>query len=175
MTEQTKSTSEILARYADGPALLESALAGLTESDLNASPAADSWSIRQIVHHIADGDDIWKICIKAALGNNDGEFTLQWYWEKPQMEWSANWKCASRGIESSLALLRANRRHIVELISLTPGAWEKSIWLKPPKGRKERITVGWIVEMQAGHIVDHIKEIQKIQQAHQNENYQTES
>jgi hypothetical protein len=78
------------------------------------------------------------------------------------------------GIESSLALLRANRRHIVELVSLTPGAWKRSIWLKPPKGRKERITIGWIIEMQAGHIVNHIKDIQNILQAHQNENHHPE-
>lgn len=79
------------------------------------------------------------------------------------------------GTESSPALLRANRRHIIELISLTPGAWEKSIWLKPPKGRKERIIIGWIIEMQAGHIVDHIKDIRNILQAYQNENHQTKS
>lgn len=89
------------------------------------------------------------------------------------MEWSANWKYASRGLEPSLALLRANRRHIVELISLTPGAWERLIWLKPPKRRKEQITVGWIIKMQTRHVVDHIKDIQNILQAHQNENHQT--
>lgn len=71
------------------------------------------------------------------------------------------------GAESSLALLRANLHHTVELVTLTPGAWEKSIWLKPPKERKERITVGWIIEMQTGHVVDHIKDIQTILQAHQ--------
>lgn len=166
MLDQVNTHEATLKQYADGPSLLDSALAGLRETDLDLALSADSWSIRQIVHHIADGDDLWKVCIKAALGNNDGEFTLQWYWDKPQMEWSANWKYASRGIESSLALLRANRSHTVELISLTPGAWEKSIWLKPPNGQKERVPVGWIVEMQAGHVLDHIKDIQAIRQAH---------
>jgi len=114
MATQAKLSTTILAQYAEGPALLESALAGLTESDLDLALSVDSWSIRQIVHHIADGDDIWKTCIKAALGNSDGLFTLQWYWDKPQMVWSENWTYASRGIESSLALLCANRRHIME-------------------------------------------------------------
>lgn len=166
MTNQSESFKTILARYADGPTLLDSALAGLTELDLDLALGADSWSIRQIVHHLADGDDIWKVCIKAALGNSDGTFTLQWYWDKPQLEWSANWKYASRGIESSLVLLRANRCHTVELIEQTPEVWEKSIWLKPPKGKKERITVAWIMDMQAGHVVDHIKEIHAILQGY---------
>jgi len=166
MTNQAKSFRTILARYADGPTLLDSALAGLTESDLDLVLSADSWSIRQIVHHLADGDDIWKICIKAALGNSDGTFTLQWYWDKPQLEWSVNWKYASRGVESSLALLRANRSHTVELVEQTAEAWKKPIWLETPNRQKERITVAWIVEMQAGHVIDHIKDIQAILQAH---------
>jgi len=166
MTNQIDTFETALARYADGPTLLDSALAGLTESDLDLALSTDSWTIRQIVHHIADGDDIWKICIKAALGNSDGLFTLQWYWDKPQMEWSANWNYASRGIELSLALLHANRQHTVELVKQSAEAWKKSIWLKPPKGRKERITVAWIIEMQAGHVVDHIKDIRAILQTH---------
>ena len=169
MNKQPDTPKTILAHYADGPAQLESVLAGLTESDLDLALNTDSWSIRQIVHHLADGDDIWKICIKAALGNSDGVFTLQWYWEKPQMEWSANWKYASRDIESSLALLRANRRHIMELIQLTPDAREKSIWLQRPEGQKERITIGWIIEMQARHVVEHIKDMQAILKARQSE------
>lgn len=132
MINRTETPDPILTQYAEGPALLKSALAGLTESGLDLSLTADSWSIRQIVHHLTDGDDIWKICIKAALGNPDGLFTLQWYWDKPQMEWSENWKYASRDIKSSLALLCANRRHIVELVKQIPNAWERSIRLKPP-------------------------------------------
>ncbi|NTU56358.1 MAG: DinB family protein, partial [Anaerolineales bacterium] len=75
MTDQT-DTSTILTQYADGPSLLDSALSGLRETDLDLAPSADSWSIRQIVHHIVDGDDIWKTCIKTALGNSEALFSL---------------------------------------------------------------------------------------------------
>lgn len=166
MINRTETPDPILTQYAEGPALLKSALAGLTESGLDLSLTADSWSIRQIVHHLTDGDDIWKICIKAALGNPDGLFTLQWYWDKPQMEWSENWKYASRDIKSSLALLCANRRHIVELVKQIPNAWERSIRLKPPSGPEEHIAVGDVLEMQARHIVDHIKDIRAIRQVY---------
>lgn len=166
MINRIETPDPILTQYAEGPALLKSALAGLTESGLDLSLTADSWSIRQIVHHLTDGDDIWKICIKAALGNPDGLFTLQWYWDKPQMEWSENWKYASRDIKSSLALLCANRRHIVELVKQIPNAWERSIRLKPPSGPEEHITVGGVLEMQARHIVNHIKDIRAIRQVY---------
>src|SRR5512139_1637984 len=130
----TISSEALLGEYADGPARLEAALSGLTDSELDLSLARDAWSIRQIVHHIVDGDDLWKVCIKAALGNSDGLFTLQWYWEKPQMEWAGSWDYAGRKIESSLTLLDANRHHIVELLEHIPEALEKSIQLQPPHG-----------------------------------------
>jgi uncharacterized damage-inducible protein DinB len=166
MTEQAHNPCTTLALYADGPAQLEAVLMGLTESDLNLAQTSDTWTIRQIVHHLADGDDIWKTCIKAALGNSEDLFSLQWYWDKPQTEWAENWKYANRRIELSLALLRANRHHIVELLQQTPDAWEKSIRLKWPEGEEERITIGEVLQMQASHVVGHINDIQMIRQAH---------
>ena len=153
MTEQAYNPNATLAQYADGPAQLEAVLMGLTESDLNLAQTTDTWTIRQIVHHIADGDDIWKICIKAALGNTEGLFSLQWYWDRPQTEWAENWRYTHRPIEPSLALFRANRHHIVELVQQTPNAWEKSIRIKRPQRKEARITIGDVLEMQARHVV----------------------
>jgi hypothetical protein len=166
MTTPAISTREILAQYADGPALLDSALSGLTETDLDLALSADSWSIRQIIHHLVDGDDIWKTCIKIALGNSDALFTLQWYTEKPQKEWSEYWAYASRGLESSLALFRANRRHIMNLLEHIPGACEKSVRLQRPGKPEVRITVFDILELHVQHLKDHTKDIQTIRQTH---------
>jgi hypothetical protein len=162
MAEETPHPEETLALYAGGPARLEAILQGLAEADLDLALTPDAWTVRQIVHHIADGDDLWKTCIKAALGNPDGLFHLQWYWEKPQMEWAANWRYASRPIEPSLALFRINRQHIVELIQLSPNVWEQSIRLKTPRDEEVRITVGDVLESQADHAVGHIQDIQAI-------------
>jgi len=166
MLNQTNVTQAILTQYADGPSLLDSALSGLTETDLDLALSADSWSIRQIVHHLVDGDDLWKTCIKAALGNNDGVFTLQWYWEKSQMEWSESWAYSRRGLESSLGLYRANRRHIVDMLEHIPGACEKSVRLERPGREEMRITVFDVVELHVQHLADHIKDIETILKAH---------
>ena len=63
-----------ISRYREGPALLERAVSGLRDADLDRKPSGGGWSIREIVHHIADGDDIWKMCIKMAIGNEQAEF-----------------------------------------------------------------------------------------------------
>ena len=166
MLNQIDTTKTILAQYADGPALLDSALAGLTETELDLTLSADSWSIRQIVHHIVDGDDIWKTCIKTALGNSDALFSLQWYAAKSQMEWSENWAYSHRRFELSLGLYRANRRHIVDILEHIPGACEKSVRLMRPGREEIRITVFDVVELHVQHLEDHIKDIRTILQAH---------
>jgi len=166
VTTPTDTISEVLAQYADGPSLLDSALAGLTETDLDLAPSADSWSIRQIVHHLVDGDDIWKTCIKTALGNSDALFSLKWYTVKSQMEWSESWAYASRSLDSSLALYRANRRHIVDMLEHIPGACEKSVRLDRPGREEIRITVFDVVELHVQHLAEHIQEIQSIRRAH---------
>jgi hypothetical protein len=166
MTKPADSSTAVLAKYADGAAQLEAALVGLSESDLDLAGAPDAWSIRQIVHHIADGDDIWKICIKAALGNSEGLFSLQWYWDKPQTEWAESWRYANRSIEPSLTILCANRQHIVELVQQIPNGEERSIRLKWPDGQEERITVADVLEMQTRHIAGHINDIREIRRAH---------
>jgi hypothetical protein len=84
MTKGTSEEDVILTRYADRPTRLTAAIASLTEADLDTALGQESWTIRQIVHPIVDGDDIFKACIKIALGNDHAVFDLQWYWDIPQ-------------------------------------------------------------------------------------------
>jgi len=155
-----------IAQYAGGPVQLNIVLKGLTDSDLDLALTTDTWTIRQIVHHIVDGDDMWKTCIKAALGNTAGLFSLQWYWDRSQTDWAANWKYADRPIQPSLELFCANRQHMTELIQQTSNAWELSIRIKHPQREEEPITIGFVLEMQISHMLEHIGEIQAIRQAH---------
>ena len=167
MTEQTRDPDAILARYADGPAQLEAAIAGLAETDLDLAQSGDTWTIRQLVHHVVDGDDIWKVCIKGALGNSGGVFTLQWYWDIPQDTWVERWDYAGRAIEPSLALFRANRRHVVQLVGRIPDGWERHMRIRwPHRADEERITVGDVIEMQANHVAYHVDDIRAIRETH---------
>ncbi|MBU0496078.1 MAG: DinB family protein [Chloroflexi bacterium] len=166
MTEQTIDPATVLASYAAGPAQLRAAIAGLSELDLDLALSADSWTIRQIVHHLADGDDIWKTCIKAALGNPDAAFSLPWYWDIPQDEWVQHWHYAGRAVEPSLALLEANRAHMVQLLEQVPGAGERRVVILDPDGEEHETTVGWVVAMQARHVAGHIDDIRAIREAH---------
>lgn len=152
----------VIARYLEGPTLLESALAGIKEADLDTAPAKGGWTIRQIVHHIADGDDLWKTGIKQALGNDQSEFSLDWYRALPQGTWADRWAYAQRPIAVSLALLKATRDHVIQLIEHVPDGWHKSIGFREPDGNIVIVPVGFIIEMQADHVVHHLKQIAAI-------------
>ncbi len=166
MTKQTPDLKATVTRCAGGPARLEDAIAGLSEADLDFALTPGTWTIRQLVHHIVDGDDLWKTCIKAALGNSKGEFSLQWYWDRPQDAWVESWNYAGRAIEPSLALLNANRRHVVQLLERIPDPWDRDILVRWPSGEEARLTVGDVVEMQADHLAGHLDDILAVRKAH---------
>lgn len=155
----------VLASYAAGPERLAAAVAGLDETTLDAVPPEGGWSIRQIVHHVVDGDDIWKMFIKAALGDSTTPFSLQWYWDLPQETWADRWAYAQRRLEPSLALLAANRRHILQILEAVPDAWQRAVLVRWPHGQEQRVSVGWMVTMQAEHVLHHIETIRAIRRA----------
>jgi hypothetical protein len=154
----------ILERFEKGPALLEETLRGLSDADLDVPRPGGGWTIRQIVHHIADGDDLWKVGIKAALGNEQGEYTLSWYWTQSQDLWTERWCYARRPIDVSLELIRTIRSHILELLEYVPDAWSRSIGVRKPDGEVERVPVGAIVLMQTDHLEHHLGQIRAIRE-----------
>ena len=166
MPDQERNRETIIAEYADGPNQLEAAIEGLSAEELDFAPGPDRWSIREMVHHVADGDDIWKMFIKMAIGNPKSTFDLQWYWEIPQTQWAERWAYATRAIEFSLDLLRSNRSHIVQLLESMPGIWDRSLLVKQPNGGEQSVTVGRVVEMQARHPFGHAEAIREIRDIH---------
>jgi uncharacterized damage-inducible protein DinB len=131
----------------------------LDEAGLDARVSQDGWTVRQVVHHIVDGDDLWKLCIKSALGNEDGEFTLGWYRVQSQDVWADRWRYSARSVDVSLGLFRATRDHVLQLLKHVPDAWQRSIRVRTPDGQTERVTVGTVIQMQADHAVHHIGQI----------------
>ena len=155
----SNNDKSLLRQYADGPVLLETAIAGLDDSGLDTRRPQGGWSIRQIVHHIVDGDDVWKWCIKAALGNDGGEFSLAWYWVQPQDIWADRWEYSKRSVDVSLTLFRANRNHVLQLLDHVPDAWQRSLQFPTSDGGIKTVSVGDAVKIQAEHVTHHIEQI----------------
>jgi catechol 2,3-dioxygenase-like lactoylglutathione lyase family enzyme len=155
-----RSPEETLTIYAQGPEELEEAMAGLAEADLDLAPAAGEWSIRQIVHHTADGDCLFLMPIKTALAQ-PGSTCLRPPFENDT--WAQALDYARRPITPALALQRAIRVHVAELLRVVPSAWERTVALAP-QGRQ--IPVGELVTTMAQHALEHAGEIRAIRRAH---------
>ena len=67
MSALTATQAETLALFTSGADDLEQAIQGLSETELDYAGTPDGWTIRQIVHHIADDGDAWSMNFKKAL------------------------------------------------------------------------------------------------------------
>ncbi len=152
----------VLSRFREGPILLEHTVVGLQDSELDFKPSGGGWSVRQIVHHIVDGDDIWKLGIKMAIGNEQAEFSLGWYSSQTQETWADRWAYSQRPIGTSLSLLKAIREHVLQLLASVPEAWNRTVVVRTPKGGIEQVPVGFVIGMQADHLVHHVERIRAI-------------
>lgn len=162
--EPPNNQNEIIKLFKQGPATLENALADLSAFELDYVPSNGGWTIRQIVHHLVDGDDLWKIYIKIALGNEEAEFTLEWYQALPQTEWAKRWSYEKRSIDESLILLKAIRVHIIQLLDYVPDGWHRSAKFRDSNGEIEIVPVGFVIKMQADHVLHHVKRISAIRE-----------
>lgn len=166
MEAQIDLENHIIDSYAGCAPLLQKAIQELTESELNLAENSSSWTIREYIHHMVDGDDIWKVFIKRALGNSQGAFLLDWYWQMSQEDWARAWHYAERAIEPSLALFAASRAQVAQLLRSTSGSLDRHLVMGLPDGNEQLVSIREIVEMQTRHIEGHIADIQRILAVH---------
>lgn len=160
-----RSYSELLRLYEQGPDKLETLLEGLSEADLDLSCAPGQWSIRQIVHHLAEGEMLWTPMMKSALAQSGSTYIRNPY---NQETWPETFKYATRPVASSVALLRSLRAHVLELIQCVPDNEERFVMMRTidgdPEGRKA--TFGGLIGGMAEHVEEHCEEIRAIREQH---------
>ena len=162
--EYSADLETLLEAFCAGPDQLRAALEGLREADYDLALDEGNWSIRQMVHHVVDGDDLWQIGLLAALGSPPS-FDLKWYWSIPQEEWARLWHYDERPIQPALLFFSANRQRAAQLLEVIPGALERQVQVDWPTAGLRPLSVREIIEMQTRHVAGHIADIQRIRQA----------
>ncbi len=167
MTEkkETLSKEEAIAQYATGIEQLDKILTGLSEDDLNLDRGENSWSIRQIVHHISDAEDIWQSGIKAALANPGCTYDISWY--RPNNQCDGPLLYDKRPIKYAIELFKAARRQVVGLLTHIPDAWDKTIiFSREDLPEKKEYSVSDIIRWQVPHLQIHLEQIHEIRDIH---------
>ncbi|GLV54312.1 hypothetical protein KDH_11600 [Dictyobacter sp. S3.2.2.5] len=164
-TPRQWTPEEIAALYAQGPTRLQQALADITEQELDKKRTDGEWSIRQLVHHIVDGDDLWIHAIKAALARSGSQYRHDWY--TPDNACAEMLDYAGRTIEPALLLFQAHHEHILQLVQHLPDALSRFLLFAWPDQEPHPLNVQQILYNQAVHVALHCEDILLLRSSNQ--------
>ena len=139
------------------PDVLAGAVEDLTEAQLDQRSPADPWTIRQLVHHVADSHLNSFVRMKLLL--TEDHPTIKPY---DQDAWALLPDTVQAPIQASLALLRGlHARWTVLLDNMTGADWQRTAF-HPEHGS---ISLDDMLVMYAAHGADHVAQIQRIRAA----------
>jgi hypothetical protein len=145
-----RSRQDLIARYTDGYQAVVAALDGITEDELDARPAPDAWTPREIVHHLADSEMTSAIRLRRLLAE---DAPLIHSYDERQFARALHY---DRPISSSLEALRAARRSSAALLDCLGDAE----WLREgTHSESGRYTVEDWLTIYAAHAHDHADQI----------------
>jgi hypothetical protein len=143
----------LIQRYADGPAILEAALARVPVEALKWRPGPGKWSVHEIIVHCADSETNSHMRIRYVLGEDDA--LIVGY---DQDRWASVLGYHDLPMEPALATVRAVRANTVPLLRrLTEAQWLRSgRHTEHPKYGAEQ----WL-EIYAEHLEVHGRQIER--------------
>ena len=157
--EAHRSEQDRLELYLSVIEELEEAVGNLSEAELELSLNPDSWSIRHIIHHIADAETLFVWWLKYALIESGRTYTQNWPTSNEVVATALQHE--KKDIAPSLALIRATRMHIVQLVSSVPDAWER--YTLDQNGNKTLFRD--LIARLTQHALEHVDEIVAIRRA----------
>jgi hypothetical protein len=166
MSDLSELQEQTLSLFVSGADRLEKAVSGLSEDELDYSPAPGEWTIREIVHHVAEDGDVWSMQIKRALVA-PGTRIHRAEGFPGNEAWANALAYRDRPIWASMSLLKAHRTVIVELSVRFADAWERNLVFVDSRGQERSLTAGAIIKMVGEHLIEHVDTIEAIKQRFQ--------
>ena len=145
---------ELIAKYREGPGVVEDLVSGLTTEDLDRAPAEGGWTAREVIHHLADSEMRSAVRVRQLLAEDDP--TIQGYDEEAYAE---RLHYSERPAGPSLTAFRASRETTADLLDrLGEDDWSRS-------GTHTESGPGYSVErwleIYATHAHDHADQIRQ--------------
>lgn len=154
--KQEKMLNEFRNALADLDALLED----LPDEGLDWAEEGE-WSIREILHHLADDGNVYTFIIERALATPDCKV---FFGDFPGNEaWGDRLAFGERPVEGVLNLIQAQRHFLAELVGYFPERWENKVNYYNTECEKiaDR-TVAEMIVMLTEHMQQHTDMIQNI-------------
>jgi hypothetical protein len=150
-TYTPKERVALITRFAAQPSALAAAVSGMTDASWEQPYRPGGWTIRQLVHHVADSHVNMFIRVKLAF--SEDEPTIKPY---DQDLWVQQPDVAAVSPMVSVALLAAlHERAVAFFRALTPGQFQRGL-MHPESGR---MTIEQVLALYAWHGDHHIAHI----------------
>jgi uncharacterized damage-inducible protein DinB len=155
VTEQYRRT--YIQQLEDAPAKLRAAVGGLDEKQLDTAYREGGWTVRQVVHHLADSHMNSYIRFKLAL--TESEPAIKTYDEKL---WARLPDAATMPVEPSLTLFESlHKRFVAMLRAMKPEDFSRVV-NHPELGR---VTLEKYLPLYAWHARHHVAHITELRKA----------
>ncbi len=141
---------KLIDQYKDGYRAVAEAVAGAPDEELDARPAPNKWTAREVVHHLADSEMTSAIRLRLLLGSDkpqilgydQEEFARRLFYDRP--------------IDASLDAFKAARRSTAEILD----RMSEADWLREGTHSEHgRYTVEKWREIYAVHAHGHAEQI----------------
>ncbi len=144
----------LIASIQDLPSEVEAAVKGLGDAQLDTPGGEGEWTIRQVVHHLADSHMNGFVRMKLTL--TEVRPTLKPY---DQEEWARLPDSTDAPIEDSLSILRGLHERWTDLLeSVAEGDWHRTA-IHPEVGE---VTLDDLLRTFANHGDNHVEQILRI-------------
>ena len=142
---------QLLAAYKAGDRVLAEALAGAKADELDTAPGEGKWTVREIVHHLADSEMTSAIRLRLLIASANPPISGY-----DQEEFARKLYYTDRPIEASLDAFNAARRSTAEILDrLTEAEWLR----EGTHTEHGRYTVHKWLELYAAHAHLHAQQI----------------
>jgi hypothetical protein len=143
----------LVERYTHGHQVVLEALLGISEADLDADRAAEGWTPREIVHHLADSEMTSAIRLRRLLAEDRP--VIGGY---DEATFARVLGYAQRPIEAALDAFSAARRTTAEILDrMTEADWSR----EGTHTDSGRYTAEDWLEIYAAHAYDHAAQIRR--------------
>jgi hypothetical protein len=149
---------DLLERFRRGGELLAMATTGAAGAELDFKPAPDKWSVRQIVCHLSDSEQVGAMRFRQTIAEDNP--TIGWYDENA---WAEKLDYGRRKLSQAVETFRRTRAENYELIRELPEA----AWSRPyVHSRYGPSTLLGLLKNYTEHAENHVMQLRTVRQAY---------
>lgn len=155
----------IINNFNNSLAAFNTVLEKVPAEGLNWSEKEGKWTVRHVIHHVAEDCNVYAFIIERALALPGSKVVFGNF--PGNEEWGNRLAFGERPIGSAIELMHAHRKFLAELIAFFPDRWDNSVRFFNDEGKElATSTVKDMMIMLTKHMQEHTHMLENILHAH---------